>query len=111
MAIGERIDQSNFAADAGSGVRTVLDLILGVNASDQDAFFIQLFDAAALPANGTTPVRCWPVAPLASFSYAPSQQGRRSVPGFWWAVSTTPDILPHAAGAVFFVSFEGREVE
>ncbi len=109
MTVGERFDQSDFGASAGRAAPAVLDLIIGFNSSAVDLAYLQLFDATEQPADDTVPVRAWPVGPLASFSYAPSQSGRKFDPGLWWAISSTPDTLTPVPAALWWVTLEGRD--
>lgn len=103
-----KFEQSNFASSAVKAQAVVLDLVIGFNNSTTDTLYFQLFDADALPADGETPVRSFVVGPKGSFSYAPSQHGRKFDPGLVWAVSSTPDELTIAAAAEWFVTLEGR---
>lgn len=109
MAVGDRFDQTDFTSSAGRASPAVLDLILGFNSSEVDLAYLQLFDATEQPADTTVPVRSWPVGPLASFAYAPSQSGRKFSPGLWWAISSTPGELTFIAGALWWVTLEGRD--
>jgi hypothetical protein len=68
--------------------------LLHLSASADSSGYLQVFDAAALPADGTrptiAPVLLWPgvtiVVPL-------PERGRTFKTGIVWAVSTSPDVL------------------
>lgn len=70
--------------------------------------YVQIFDAAAVPADGATPVLRAPVAPGSAFqltltdpSDPPSSPGRPFTNGISWAISSTPQLKTVDAAATF----------
>lgn len=84
---------------------TTLYQVIGSNEGAAKRW-IQVFDAAADPANGAIPKFSVPVEAGRSFSLELGARGRSFPTGIRWAVSTTAMPLTLDAGGVFLVNAE-----
>lgn len=110
MAKGDRLDLVESGASGGNPSPMVLALVTGFSAEETETLYFQLFDLLEDPTPGAIPLRCWPVAPGGTFSYAPAQGGLKFAVGYAWAISSTAFIFTAAAAAEFWVQTEGRLV-